>query len=148
MSTTLWYNIGIAREIGDTRCLMESKEFSKIRHCLGKTQNQLGRLLCVSTKTIQSFEQGWRRIPESAERQLLLLLSLKRYSDENTGPCWEIQNCPAEWREKCAAWEFKVGYYCWFINGTFCQGKFQENWGRKIKLCRQCKVFRSMLPVL
>jgi len=127
---------------------MKSIEFSQIRHYLGKTQNQLARLLCVSPKAIQSFEQGWRKIPASAERQLLFLLSLKRSSDENTEPCWEIRNCPAEWRRNCTAWEFKAGYFCWFINGTFCQGECQDNWETKIKLCQQCEVFRSMLPTL
>ena len=127
---------------------MESKEFSKIRRYLGKSQNQLARLLCVSPKAIQSFEQGWRNIPASAERQLLFLLSLKKSLDENTSPCWEIRNCPFEEREMCAAWEFKVGHLCWFINGTFCQGKLQESWRKKIKLCRQCDAFRSMLPTL
>ncbi|MFC2013250.1 helix-turn-helix domain-containing protein [Chloroflexota bacterium] len=47
---------------------MESKEFSKIRQHLGKSQNQLARLLCVSPKAIQSFEQGWRNVPPNAER--------------------------------------------------------------------------------
>jgi len=127
---------------------MESKELSKIRHHLGKSQSQLARLLCVSPKAIQSFEQGWRNIPASVERQLLFLLSLKRSSDQKSETCWEIRNCPAEWRENCAAWEFKAGYFCWFINGTFCQGQGQENWGKKIKLCRQCEIFRLMIPHL
>jgi len=127
---------------------MKTKEFSQIRRYLGKTQNQLARLLSVSPKAIQSFEQGWRNISANAERQLLFLLSLKGSSDENTSPCWEIRNCPFEEREKCAAWEFKAGHFCWFINGTFCQGKLQESWRKKIKLCRQCEAFQSMLPTL
>jgi len=127
---------------------MESNEFSQIRHYLGKTQNELAQLLCVSLKAIQSFEQGWRHITASAERQLLFLLSLKRSLDENASPCWEIMNCPDKWRENCIAWEFKAGHFCWFINGTFCQGKVQESWGEKIKLCRQCEVYRSKFPLI
>ena len=127
---------------------MDNQEFSKIRHSLGKTQEELARLLCVSPKAIQSFEQGWRNIPASAERQLLFLLSLKRSLDKDTEPCWEIRNCPDEWRENCTAWEFDAGRFCWFINGTFCQGKPQESWSRKIKLCRKCEVFQSVLPTL
>ena len=127
---------------------MESKDFSLIRHYLGKTRNQLSIVLCISPKSIQSFEQGWRKIPTGVERQLLLLLSLKRIRHERGKPCWEIRNCPAEWRENCVAWEFKAGYLCWFINGTFCQGRVQENWSKKMMLCRQCDVFRSMLPTI
>ncbi|MFC1935046.1 helix-turn-helix domain-containing protein [Chloroflexota bacterium] len=63
---------------------MDNSEFSQIRRSLGKTQGELARLLCVSPKAIQSFEQGWRNIPASAERQLLFLISLKRYLDKNT----------------------------------------------------------------
>ncbi len=125
---------------------MDKQEFSQIRHSLGKTQGELARLLCVSLKAVQSFEQGWRNIPASAERQLLFLLTIKRPSNENAGPCWEIRNCPAGWRENCTVWEFKAGHFCWFINGTFCQGEFQGNWGEKVRVCRQCEVFRSLLP--
>jgi DNA-binding XRE family transcriptional regulator len=127
---------------------MESKEFSAIRRYLGKSQSELAKLLCVSPKAVQSFEQGWRNIPASAERQLLFLLSLKRKSDEKTKYCWEIRGCPVEWRENCAAWEFKAGHLCWFINGTFCQGKCHEKWEKKIELCRRCEVYQSMLPAI
>ena len=126
---------------------MEGKEFSQIRHYLGKSQSQLARLLCVSNKAIQSIEQGWRNISVNTERQLLFLLSLKRASEGSDGPCWEISNCPVEWRINCAAWEFKAGYFCWFINGTYCQGKLQESWDRKIAICRKCEVLRSRLSI-
>jgi hypothetical protein len=39
-----------------------------------------------------------------------------------------------------------VGHLCWFINGTICQGEVQETWEKKMKMCRQCEVFRSILP--
>jgi DNA-binding XRE family transcriptional regulator len=127
---------------------VERNEFSIIRQYLGKSQNQLAQLLCVSPKAIQSFEQGWRSIPASAERQLLFLLASKMSKDENINPCWETQKCPVEWRKKCAAWELKAGHFCWFINGTFCQGKLQGSWGEKIEQCRQCNMLKSILPSL
>ena len=126
---------------------MDNKEFSHIRQILGKTQEHTAQILCVSPKAIQSFEQGWRHVPAYVERQLLLLLSLKRSSDEKTGPCWEIRNCPNEWRDNCIVWEFKVGQLCLFTNGTFCQGKYQGNWEEKMKLCRQCEMFELMLSI-
>ena len=125
---------------------MDSKEFSQIRHFLGKTQGELARLLCVSPKAIQSFEQGWRNIPPHVERELLLLMSLKTFFDSNIQPCWEIKKCPDEWRYNCIVWELQVRYFCWFINGTFCQGMTHKNWAEKIKLCRECEVYRPMLP--
>jgi len=136
---------GKVKEELDCGHLMDSKEFSQARHLLGKTQDRLARLLSVSPKAIQSFEQGWRRVPPYIERQLLLLLSLKRSVDSSTQPCWEIKSCPAEWRENCIVWELKARYFCWFMNGTFCQGHAHKSWDKKIQLCRECEVYKSML---
>ncbi len=126
---------------------MESTEFSKIREYLEKSQSQLARLLCISTKSIQSFEQGWRKIPVNIERQLLYLLSIKRAKEKNTKPCWEIKKCPVKWKIHCAAWELKDGYTCWFIIGTFCEGREQKDWHEKIEVCGHCEVFKYILPV-
>jgi len=125
---------------------MQGNEFSSIRNYLGKSQNQLAQLLCVSTKAVQSWEQGWRNIPASTERQLLLLLSFKKQLYKNAKPCWKIKKCPDEWKKNCSAWEFKAGHLCWFINGTFCEGILEKNWTKKIKKCRNCDVLKLQLP--
>lgn len=124
---------------------MDKREFSQIRSGLEKTQDQLAQLLGISIKAVQSFEQGWRNIPVHIERQLLFLLTLKRPHSKGNGSCWVIRKCPLEIKQKCPAWEFQAGHLCWLINGTMCQGKVQENWQKKMKICRQCEVFRSML---
>jgi DNA-binding XRE family transcriptional regulator len=123
------------------------KEFSVARQYLGKTQSQMAQLLGVSLKAIQSFEQGWRNIPVHIERQVLFLLTSKKSLPRNERFCWVIRKCPMEIRYNCPAWEFQVGGLCWFINGTICQGRRQESWQKKMKICRQCKVFRTMLPI-
>ncbi len=120
---------------------METKEFSTIRTTLRKTQRQMALLLGVSIKAIQSFEQGWRKIPTYVERHALFLVALKTGTRGRTTPCWEIRHCPARIRENCPAWEWKAGYLCWFINGTICGGKPQLSWSQKIVLCKKCKVF-------
>lgn len=127
---------------------MNSKEFSQIRQVLGKTQEQSARILSVSYKAVQSFEQGWRHVPPYIERQMLLLLSMKRSKGRSVLPCWEIRNCPNEWRNNCIAWELEAGHLCWFTNGTFCQGDVHESWEKKIQLCRECEVYKSMLPAI
>ena len=124
---------------------MDSKQFSHIRKRLEKTQEQLAKLLCVSTKAIQSFEQGWRPVPTYIEREMLLLLSLKVSSDRNFEPCWERTNCPEEWRSNCIVWDLKAKHFCWFVNGTNCQGRIHNNWDEKIKICRGCRVFQSAI---
>lgn len=124
---------------------MDRESFSKIRHHLGKTQKQLAQLLGISSKAIQSFEQGWRNIPVHAERQVLLLLALERSRNKKSKPCWIIRKCPTETKQNCAAWKFRAERVCWFISGTICGGKVQKSWEQKMKLCRECEVFRSVL---
>src|SRR5690606_14173111 len=92
-----------------------------------------------------SYEQGWRKIPDHGERQVLFLLAVKMENGEHAGPCCETRHCNLEMRKSCLAWEFKMGHLCWFVNGTICQGKPQASWKRKIDLCRKCKVFKSLI---
>ena len=122
---------------------MDRKEFSKIRQRLGKSQKELAQLLAISLKAVQSFEQGWRNIPAHVERQALFLVAMKDARDGGKY-CWDIQDCPPERKEKCPAWEFQSGHLCWFISGTICNGEVHGNWQSKMKICRECEVFRSM----
>ena len=122
---------------------MKKSEFSEIRHHLGKTQNEMAQLMGTSIKAIQSFEQGWRNIPAHVERQVLFLLAHHQPQDKKNGRCWSIQDCPADVRRNCPAWEFKLGHLCWFINGTICQGEPKGTWKKKMNLCRKCEVFQS-----
>ena len=126
---------------------MEPKEFRQFRNILGKLQKQMGELLGVSLKAIQSYEQGWRDIPFHVERQILFLMVQKHAQNGGRVPkCWEDKNCPKDRREKCPTWEFKTPNLCWLINGTACDGEIQKNWQDKMKRCRQCKVLRDQLP--
>lgn len=104
----------------------------------------MARILCVSTKAVQSFEQNWRRVPTYVERQMLFLLFLNQTHRKTIKPCWETRYCSEEWRENCIAWELKSHQFCWFINGTFCNGQVQNSWKEKIEICRKCEVFISM----
>ncbi len=127
---------------------MDRKEFSNIRQGLGKTQKQMAQLLGTSLKAVQSFEQGWRKVPVYIERQMLFLLAMKSPSSRASAPCWVIQNCPDALRQECPAWELQIGHLCWFINGTICHGQAQANWPEKMKICRRCNVFRDLFPTL
>jgi hypothetical protein len=127
---------------------VEKEEFSRTRRYLGKTQSQMAQLLGVSLKAIQSFEQGWRNIPVHTERQVLFLLASKESLPQKERSCWVIRKCPRETKQNCPAWEFNAGNLCWFINGTICQGRVQDSWEKKMKICRQCKVFQTMVPSL
>ena len=122
---------------------MNKREFVEIRRHLEKTQNQMAQILGVSPKAVQSFEQGWRKIPAHVERQVLFLWALKKDTAKGMRPCWEIRGCPPEICRRCPAWEFKAGKLCWFINGTICRGNVQDSWIKKMRICRKCPVFAA-----
>jgi DNA-binding transcriptional regulator YiaG len=127
---------------------MKKREFQRIRHHLDKTQKQMSELLGLSLKAVQSFEQGWRNIPVHVERQCLFLLAAQGARGAGKKPvCWTATECPAERRENCPAWEFQSGHLCWMINGTICHGTRQKSWRNKMKLCRQCDFFQSMVQI-
>ncbi len=126
---------------------MRNEEFHACRQRLGKTQKQLSELLGTSLKAIQSFEQGWRKVPVHIERQMFFLLVLHKGRTKEVRPCWNILDCPPERRRDCPAWEFNAGHLCWFINGTFCEGRTRVSWGSKMKICRRCRVFRNNVGV-
>ena len=125
---------------------MDKNFFAKIRKTIGKTQKGLAELLGVSIKTLHSYEQGWRRIPAHAERQILFLLSRSRERSGGLKSCWVLKNCPPKRKKECPAWEFQAGKLCWFINGTICECAAQRDWHKKMEICRKCAVLLSFLP--
>jgi len=124
---------------------MDSKKFSELRKKLNKTQKELAELLGTSLKAICSYEQGWRTIPTHAERQLFFLLARKADAGNTQKNCWEIIDCSDEQREKCPAWEFNSGKFCWFINGTICNNQTQTSWKEKIEICQECEVMADII---
>ncbi len=124
---------------------MDSNEFSSLRQRLGKTQRQMAELLGTSLKAVQSFEQGWRKVPVHIERQALFLISAQQRGTRESRSCWDIRECSPENREACPAWEFNLGHLCWFVNGTICRGRTQGSWPQKMKVCRSCEVFAQTI---
>ena len=124
---------------------MDKEKFAEIRKSLNKTQKELAELLGTSLKAICSYEQGWRSVPTHAERQLYFLLTRKEDRKNPQKNCWETLNCPEEQRNRCPAWEFNSGKFCWFINGTICACKTQKNWHEKIEICKECEVMKDVL---
>ena len=120
---------------------MQINEFKNFRALLNKTQKQMSQLLGVSLNAIHSYEQGWRSIPPHIERQMLFLVIHKKKAGKKGAVCWEIRDCPEQWKKKCPAWEFSLGDLCWFINGTICDGEVKQTWGEKIAICKSCPVF-------
>jgi DNA-binding transcriptional regulator YiaG len=131
---------------------MSGGEFSRIRAALGKSQKELAELLGLSQKAVESYEQGWRRVPAHVERVLyFLLFKLNEDEIEAEDPCWRAKACPDEQRANCVAYVAKEGSYCWFFTGRLCAsaspvgadataGSGEAGGG-----CYTCAVFTRML---
>ncbi len=124
---------------------MDAKEFAGIRKKMQKTQKEIAQLLGVSLKAVHSYEQGWRRVPTHAERQMLFLATRMRGGAGLQKACWTLNKCPPDRKKQCPAWEFKAGKLCWFINGTICTGVVHDSWKDKIAVCRECDVLKPFL---
>jgi hypothetical protein len=124
---------------------MDAAEFKTYRSEMKKSQLRMAQLLGVSLKAVQGYEQGWRNIPPSIERQVFFLVYQLRIPSGERKTCWEARNCHHQKRAQCPAYEFGLGHICWFVNGTLCDGEPQESWGQKIDFCRRCEMFKLVL---
>ncbi len=103
------------------------------------------QLLETSIKAISSYEQGWRSVPVSVERQIYFLISRTKKDKTRTRNWWAIKKCPTDQKKKCPAWKYHAGKLCWFISGTICAGEDQRSWREKMKICRECEVLHVVL---
>ncbi|WP_417911362.1 helix-turn-helix domain-containing protein [Candidatus Electronema sp. PJ] len=124
--------------------IMTSEEFTLYRKKLDKTQKSLSKLLGVSLKAVQSYEQGWRAVPLHIERKLLfLVVNQRRDESSKRKECWTLKKCNC--KKECPAWEFQAGHLCWFLNGTLCECTSGQEGKDKMEICRSCEVLTSLL---
>jgi len=116
-----------------------------MRARLKRTQKEIAELLGISLKAVESYEQGWRRIPANIERILYFLLFKMNQNLFNRGDrCWLDKKCPSAIRANCPTWITREGLYCWFLTGKMCRA---EKKGRPVKglSCRGCTFFNKTL---
>ncbi len=114
-----------------------SDEFARLRAVLGKSQRELAEILGLSLKAVESYEQGWRKVPGHVERLLyFLIFKLDERNDEAEDPCWVYKGCPEDLRSKCVAYVAKEGRFCWFFTGRLCAAAGDG--------CHACEVFTKM----
>jgi DNA-binding transcriptional regulator YiaG len=122
---------------------MSGQEFARLRATLGKSQRELAELLGLSLKAVESYEQGWRKVPAHVERLLyFLIFKLNEEEIRAEDPCWESKACPDDVRSKCVAFVAKEGRFCWFFTGKLCAISKGSADGRG---CYSCEVFMRML---
>jgi DNA-binding XRE family transcriptional regulator len=124
---------------------MKKEEFIRIRKKLGRTQLEMSELINVSKKTIESYEQGLRQIPDNMSRiiyYVLFKLHMNKLNEKEL--CWNKNNCPMQIRKKCIAWMAKDGFFCWFLNMKTCLLKRLSN-EENIESCFECDFFKDNL---
>lgn len=124
---------------------MKKEAFTRVRKKLNKTQKEMAGLLGVSKKTVESYEQGLRNIPDNVRRLLyFLLFKLNLKKNDYTSLCWDEKKCSPQVRENCVAWLAKEGFFCWFITGKACEA--QRLLGDKaVAGCFLCDFFKDNL---
>ena len=115
----------------------------QIRRSLGMTQGAVAKTLGVSIRAIQSYEQGWRKVPTPVVVQLLILAAAHRLSALDGKPCWEVTGCPPHRRNKCPSSKTD-GRLCWFVSGRMC-GDESPDKGGDLGPCLECPVVQQLL---
>lgn len=131
-----------AMEVEPRPARMDSATFSRLRRLMRRSQRELADVLGVSVKAVESYEQGWRRVPANIERILyFLLFKLNEDSLQGEEDCWVATKCPDSQRENCVAALAKEGRFCWFFTGRLCSTAARG----EAESCYSCSVFARLL---
>lgn len=117
-----------------------------VRAILKLSQREMGLLLGVSTRSIQSYEQGWRPVPPTVQKLAGLFLSLKRRKDRpKRKPCWKIVKCPPNVLKECWAHQLNAGDIC-ALAATDPRGKKNlAGWERELlEVCTECRFIKGL----
>ena len=98
-----------------------AKVLSRVRHTLNMTQVAFAVSLCVSPKAVQSYEQGWRKVPRDILNQALALLAEYRRRTTPDAPCWTLSACLDPRRAACPSFLLGTGGMCWSLGARDCR---------------------------
>ncbi|MFO7936798.1 MAG: helix-turn-helix domain-containing protein [Kiritimatiellia bacterium] len=118
-----------------------SKTVRNIRKKVGMTQSALSKALGISIRAVQSYEQGWRKVPTHIMVQMLVLAAAY-HSKTARKPCWEIMKCHPEWLKKCPCYKTD-GKLCWLVTGG--QSAPRKGEDTDIEVCLKCPVVQEIL---
>jgi len=124
---------------------MDAATFARIRSRLNRSQREIADILGLSLKAVESYEQGWRKIPANVERILwFLYFKLNEKAIAKEAPCWERTDCPDERSGNCVARLAGEGRFCWFFTGKLCDTAREE----KGDSCYTCDVFTKLVHTI
>ena len=116
-----------------------------VRGKLGMSQSQLADVLGVSSRAVQSYEQGWRTPPRPVTSHLMTVLALYRDHPMQSPPCWNLTGCTAEKRRRCAACSVGRGRFCWLLSGRACGNRRTSGQAAGPQQCVGCIVMKNLL---
>jgi len=122
---------------------MRTVIIKRLRDNLDITQAEMATILGISLKSVQSYEQGWRKIPPYIEKMVLLLIG--NLSKAKVKNCWEIVDCPEAIKNNCLVYKSDLGHCCWAISGCCYKGKVLKSWAAKKQVCLNCPVLQKHL---
>jgi len=120
-------------------------DLRSIRQALGKTQSEMAGLLSVSTRAVQSYEQGWRPVPPHVRKMAIFLLCVSRRHKGKVVPCWQIRKCSKRDRAACPAHQLGEGELCWLVTGDACPLAESASSEDKAERCAKCPVLMERL---
>lgn len=118
--------------------------FKQLRTNVGWTQRDAATILGVSQKAVESYDQGWRRVPDSIWRQMLTILSVQVGYPRKHKPCWDVNGCSRARRKSCFCARTLRGHFCWLVAAKSRCPRWQEHLGAQS--CLTCGVVKAFLP--
>jgi transcriptional regulator with XRE-family HTH domain len=112
-----------------------------LRKVLGVSQSKLAAMLGVSTRAVQSYEQGWRRTPALVQKLAGFLLAEQwRARNPDAHPCWQVKQCSDDRREACPAFQLNASHCCWLLDSKCPDFAPGSSWSARLGACGQCSV--------
>jgi DNA-binding XRE family transcriptional regulator len=116
-----------------------------LRSVMDWTQAEAASFLGISKKAIESYEQGWRNVPENLWKGLLTLVAVQKNYPRRFKRCWEIMGCEPGLRKTCFCCEKMDGKFCWMTATTNCHVNHPEL-KKGLMTCLCCPVVHQFLP--
>lgn len=109
------------------------------------SRGEVAAFLGVSKKAVESYEQGWRAIPDRVWKQLITTAAVQLgYPLERHRPCHELTHCPEASRAACFSYQQMRGRFCWMTAANSCR-RAHPGRGRGTLACLDCPVTRQFL---
>lgn len=120
-----------------------------LRTTMGWSRIEMSSFLGVSRKAVESYEQGWRNIPNRVWKQLLTVAAIQNDYSRAARPCWELTDCPETTRHECFSGHAMKGQFCWMTATRCCRQKVLRSHDPQgdFLICLNCPVVKQFLKV-